>query len=130
MRIALSVIVGVGAVAVAGAVAFQQPPPPRPLPNVWLEPVRKQRYQCLLSHRLLWPVRTHTMEPLFMNRALPAVEFPPGQPGRPSTQPGQGDRRQMPPFMQLDRQRGEPSNLEPGQLAYDGRFTFARLRYT
>jgi len=61
---------------------------------------------------------------------LPSVEFPPGQRGQPSAQPGQGDRRQLPPFMQLERQRGEPSNLEPGQLAYDGRFTFARLRYT
>jgi hypothetical protein len=61
---------------------------------------------------------------------LPSVEFPPGQRGQPPAQPGQGDRRQLPPFMQLERQRGEPSNLEPGQLAYDGRFTFARLRYT
>ena len=61
---------------------------------------------------------------------LPSVEFPQGQPGRPSTSGGQSDRQQLPPFMQLERQRGEPSNLEPGQLAYDGRFTFARLRYT
>jgi hypothetical protein len=36
----------------------------------FLEPVRKQSYQCLFSYRLLWLVRTHTMEPLFMNRAL------------------------------------------------------------
>ena len=35
-----------------------------------LEPVRKQRDQCLFSYRLLWPVRTHTMKPLFIDRAF------------------------------------------------------------
>jgi hypothetical protein len=44
--------------------------------------------------------------------------------------PGQGGRRQLPPFMGLDRDRGEAANLETGQLAYDGRFMFTRLRYT
>lgn len=43
--------------------------------------------------------------------------------------PQQGSR-QMPPFMG-GRMRGEvASNLEPGQVPYDGRFIFARLRYT
>ncbi len=37
--------------------------------------------------------------------------------------------RQDQPFGR-GRMRGEPANLEPGQVAYDGHFTFARLRYT
>ena len=44
--------------------------------------------------------------------------------------PGQGGRRPVPPFMGLERDRGDAANLEPGQLPYDGRFMFARLRYT
>ena len=35
-----------------------------------LEPVRKQRYQCLFSYRLLWPVERRTTSPLFIDRAL------------------------------------------------------------
>ena len=61
---------------------------------------------------------------------LPSVQFPPVQQGPPPDLPGQGGRRQMPPFMGLERERGEVANLEPGQLPYDGRFMFARLRYT
>jgi hypothetical protein len=34
----------------------------------------------------------------------------------------------FPPFGQLER--SETTNLEPGQVPYDGRFVFARLRYT
>jgi hypothetical protein len=60
---------------------------------------------------------------------LPSVQFPPAQQGPPGL-PGQGERRQLPPFMGLERDRGVAANLEAGQLAYDGRFTFARLRYT
>ena len=60
---------------------------------------------------------------------LPSIQFPPPQGPQPML-PGQGGRRQSPPFMGLERDRGEPANLEVGQLAYDGRFTFARLRYT
>ena len=44
--------------------------------------------------------------------------------------PARAGRRQSPPFMGLERDRGEAANLEPGQLPYDGRFMFARLRYT
>jgi hypothetical protein len=61
---------------------------------------------------------------------LPSVQFPPVQQGPQPMPPGQGGRRQMPPFMGLERDRGEAANLEPGQLTYDGRFTFTRLRYT
>jgi len=61
---------------------------------------------------------------------LPSVQFPPVQQGPPPMLPGQGGRRQPPPFMGLERDRGEAANLDVGQLAYDGRFTFARLRYT
>jgi len=60
---------------------------------------------------------------------LPSIQFPPPQGPQPML-PGQGGRRQVPPFMGLERDRGEAANLEVGQLAYDGRFTFARLRYT
>ena len=60
---------------------------------------------------------------------LPSIQFPPPQGPQPML-PGQGGRRQLPPFMGLERDRGEPANLEVGQVAYDGRFTFARLRYT
>ena len=38
--------------------------------------------------------------------------------------------QELPPFMQRGRPRGEPANLEPGQVPYDGSFVFARLRYT
>lgn len=67
---------------------------------------------------------------------LPAIQFPQPQGGTPP--PGGGSRMrppfgqmegQVPPFMRLDRQPGGGS-LEPGQVAYDGSFTFARLRYT
>jgi hypothetical protein len=60
---------------------------------------------------------------------LPSIQFPPPQGPQPVL-PGQGGRRELPPFMGLERDRGEAANLETGQLAYDGRFTFARLRYT
>jgi hypothetical protein len=60
---------------------------------------------------------------------LPSVQFPPVQQGPPPGLPGQRGRREMPPFMGLERSRGEAANLEPGQLPYDGRFMFARLRY-
>ena len=61
---------------------------------------------------------------------LPSVQFPPGQQGPTPMLPGQPGGRQLPPFMGLERDRGEAANLETGQLAYDGRFMFARLRYT
>ena len=61
---------------------------------------------------------------------LPSVQFPPAQQDPQPMLPGQGGRRPMPPFMGLERDRGEAGNLEPGQLPYDGRFMFARLRYT
>lgn len=61
---------------------------------------------------------------------LPSVQFPPVQQGPPPMPPGRGGRRQQQPFMGLERDRGEAANLEPGQLPYDGRFMFARLRYT
>ena len=39
--------------------------------------------------------------------------------------------QQMPRFFGRGQLRGEPAaNLEPGQVPYDGRFTFARLRYS
>ena len=60
---------------------------------------------------------------------LPSIQFPPPQGPQPML-PGQGGRRQRPPFMGMERDRGEAANLELGQLAYDGRFTFARPRYT
>jgi hypothetical protein len=69
---------------------------------------------------------------------LPAIQFPPAQPsGLPQPPPPGGGRGrppfgqfegQMPPFMQLDRPR-EQASLETGQVPYDGRFVFARLRY-
>jgi hypothetical protein len=40
---------------------------------------------------------------------------------------GQPTFRQFPRFTPLDR--AEAANLEPGQLPYDGRYVFARLRY-
>lgn len=40
----------------------------------------------------------------------------------------QGPGRSFPGFGGLDR--GETASLEPGQVPYDGRFVFARLRYT
>jgi len=70
---------------------------------------------------------------------LPAIQFPPAQPSGPPAQPPGGGRRvrppfgqfegQLPPFMQLERPR-EAANLEAGLVPYDGRFVFARLRYT
>jgi hypothetical protein len=60
---------------------------------------------------------------------LPSIQFPPPQ-GPPPGLPGEGGRRQLPPFMGLERDRGEAANLDVAQLPYDGRFTFARLRYT
>ena len=47
---------------------------------------------------------------------LPSIQFPPPQGPQP-TLPGQGGRRQLPPFMGLERDRGEPANLEVGQVA-------------
>ena len=61
---------------------------------------------------------------------LPSVQFPPTQQGPPPMPPGQLGRRQPPPFGGLERDRGEAASLETGQLAYDGRFMFTRLRYT
>jgi hypothetical protein len=61
---------------------------------------------------------------------LPSIQFPPTQQGPQPMPPGRGGGRQFPPFMGLERDRGEAANLEPGQLPYDGRFMFARLRYT
>jgi hypothetical protein len=68
---------------------------------------------------------------------LPAIQFPVGQTptlpppgggrGRPS--PGGQFEGQLPPFMTLDRPR-EPANLDAGQVPYDGRFVFARLKFT
>ena len=43
--------------------------------------------------------------------------------------PPQGSQ-QMPRYLGMERMRGEAANLAPGQVAYDGRFTFARLRYS
>jgi len=37
---------------------------------------------------------------------------------------------QMPPFRGMGRMGGEAANLAPGQVPYDGRFTFARLRFS
>jgi hypothetical protein len=58
---------------------------------------------------------------------LPSIQFPPppssgGPQGR-----GQSPFRQSPRFTPLDR--AGALNLEPGQLPYDGRYVFARLRY-
>ena len=68
---------------------------------------------------------------------LPSVSFgsgrdqppPPSPPARPdSFQPGPRQGRGFPPSGELERP--ETTNLEPGQVPYDGRFVFARLRYT
>lgn len=70
---------------------------------------------------------------------LPAIQFPPVVPGQvPPPGPGGGRGRLSPPgaaggqgrpLQQLERQRGEAADLAPGQVTYDGRFVFARLRY-
>jgi hypothetical protein len=67
---------------------------------------------------------------------LPAITFgsgggqpPPPPRGRPdSFQPGSFQGRGFPRSGQLERP--ETVALEPGQVPYDGRFVFARLRYT
>jgi hypothetical protein len=73
---------------------------------------------------------------------LPSVTFGSGgdQPPMPSSPRGRSDSFQPGQFPQgrggrgfgqsgqLERQ--ETTDLEPGQVAYDGRFVFARLRYT
>jgi len=68
---------------------------------------------------------------------LPSIQFPPAPlPAPPVAQPPGGRARprfgqvegQMPPFMQLERQ--PIANLDAGQVPYDGRFVFARLRFT
>jgi len=65
---------------------------------------------------------------------LPAVPFGTGAGQPPATRPGGrmdtgsfGQGRGGMRFGQLDRQ--ETADLSPGQLPYDGRFVFARLRY-
>ena len=45
---------------------------------------------------------------------LPSIQFPPAQQGPQPMLPGQGGRRPMPPFMGLERDRGEAANLEAG----------------
>ncbi len=70
---------------------------------------------------------------------LPAIQFPPAPPLGPPQPPPPGGGRgrspfgqfegQVPPFMQLERPR-EAANLDAGLVAYDGKFVFARLRYT
>ncbi len=67
---------------------------------------------------------------------LPSITFGTSQPPPPPPPPRQGDSFQPGPFQgrgfprfgQLERP--ETVDLEPGQVAYDGRFVFARLRYT
>jgi hypothetical protein len=65
----------------------------------------------------------------FGSAAVQPPPIPSGAPGRMG--PGQAGRfpqgRGFPAGM-LDRQ--DNANLEPGQVPYDGRFVFARLRYT
>jgi hypothetical protein len=54
---------------------------------------------------------------------LPSIQFGSGQ-----LLPEPPDRRQRPRFNSLERP--DTTDLEPGQVPYDGRFVFARLRYT
>jgi len=64
---------------------------------------------------------------LLATAALAAQSFQGGRSGSfpPGSFPqGRGFQR----FGQLER--AEPADLEPGQVAYDGRYVFARLRYT
>jgi len=70
---------------------------------------------------------------------LPQVTFGAGgvqQPPPPPPPRGRRDAsrarslRQPPGFGFGESERSEPVDLEPGQVPYDGRFVFARLRYT
>ncbi|MCK7469578.1 MAG: hypothetical protein MZU95_01310 [Desulfomicrobium escambiense] len=58
-------------------------------------------------------------------------QFPPPQRARSRCCPARVGRRQVPPFMGLGARsrRGRPTS-SPASSPYDGRFVFARLRYT